>query len=129
MRAIAVVAVTPLVVAGLAGAIAALQGRGAEEGFLYAQRTAERLETRDVERLVKTAGEPVPGPHPPGVGANCRSFGRGELRNPWRCVVSYASGRRATYRVKIYEDGTYFGHHVGGTGNATGCCIPVPGED
>ena len=128
-RVIMVLVVAPLLVAGLAGTVVALAGRGAEEAFVHAQRTAQRLETTDVERVVRTAGEPVRGPHPPGIRARCRSLGSGDLRNPWRCTVTYRSGRRARYEVQLKADGSYVGRHIDGTGVATGCCVALPGAD
>jgi hypothetical protein len=116
----------PVLVVGLAGTVVALAGRGAEASFLHDQEAARQpLRAREVERVVRTAPEPVEAGSPEGEAATCRPRGSGPLRNPWVCRVDYHSGS-ADYRVEVNLDGSYEGRHIGGTGTATGCCIRVP---
>jgi hypothetical protein len=107
------------------------QGNG---GLLVAdQRHAQMLTPAGVARVVKAAPDPIGGR--PGISASCTPLGDVELRNPWRCEISYASGRRIAYLVQIHADGSYSGDHEvvhfhGGThpdtGQITGCCIVIP---
>jgi hypothetical protein len=111
--------------AGLAGTAVALGSRGADEQFLQDQKNPPRLQTADVERVVKTAPDPATGKGA-GVVATCRSQGSGPLKNPWTCVVRYSSGKRVRIAVRLQQDGYYSGRYEGG-GAATGCCIDLPG--
>src|SRR5947209_12442429 len=101
--------------------------------LVAAQRHAQALTPDAVARVVKTAPDPVT--HAAGVRAACASEGQGELHNPWRCSIRYASGRRIEYLVRISADGSYRGENEGITyrghtrrdpGNVSGCCIVIP---
>lgn len=118
---------TVLLAAGLAGTAVALDGHSSDAQFLQDQRHPPNLRQQDVERVVRSAPDPQTG-RGRGVAATCSRGGRGELGNPWACVVSYASGKRQRLRVRVLADGTYEGEFVGVRGAAvSGCCIDLPG--
>lgn len=118
----------PALAAGLAGTLVAAGGRGAESEFVQNQRNVPRLQPAEVERVVQSAPDPRIGTGS-GSGATCRPLGSGPLRNPWRCVVRYPSGRQARLSVRILkEDGSYLGRYAGG-GAAEGCCVVIPGTE
>ena len=115
------------VTAGLAGTAVALAGRGADAQFLQDQRHPPNLRPADVERVVRTAPDPISGKGK-GLAATCRRGGSGPLGNPWSCVVRYPSGKRVRVAVRVQADGTYDGRYIGVKGAATtGCCIDLPG--
>jgi hypothetical protein len=114
--------------ASLAGAATAIGGRGADSAFLYRQRHPLQVQAPEVERLVRTAPDPLMGKGPPGIAATCRPHGQRGLRNPWSCAVRYRSGRQAGIRVELRDDGSYTGRYRGG-GQAQGCCIPAARRD
>ena len=118
-----------LIGAGLAGTVTALASRDADTAFLYRQQHPLQIRASDVERVVRTAPEPVAGGRTPGHRARCHPEGQSGLRNPWLCSVTYRSGRTAGYRIIVRPSGAYSGHHVGGSGTVTGCCVNVPGGD
>ena len=119
----------PLLAAGLAGAISALASRDADTGFLYRQEHPTRISTAQVERVVRTAPDPATVPRTPGRRARCRPTTARGLRNPWRCSVSYPSGRTAEYRVLVRADGSYVGRYLGGSSTVEGCCVKLPGAE
>jgi hypothetical protein len=113
--------------AGLVGAVFALGSRGADAQFLQDQRHPPDLRAPDVERVVRTAPDPREGKGT-GESASCVRRGTTPLGNPWRCVVTYKSGRKATLSVRVAQDGTYSARYIAvGGGGATGCCIDLPG--
>ena len=119
----------PLLVAALAGAVVTLRSRDADLAFLHRQQHPPRVRQGDVERVLRSAPEPVAKRRTPARGARCRTSARRGLRNPWRCIVTYRSGRIARYRVVIGADGTYRARHIGGSGIVEGCCVSMPGQD
>jgi hypothetical protein len=132
--------VVPLVAAALFGAVAAVSGRGADDAFLLRQKNPTRVTTPAVERLMLTAPDPMPPHESRATRSRCRTEGRRELRNPWRCTVNYRSGSVARYLVTIGSDGSYRARYllaitadgdrsVGGTAMATGCCLRVPAAE
>jgi hypothetical protein len=121
----ALVAVGLALAVALAGSLVALAARGGESDFLYAQRHLTALKPDDVERVVRLAPDPLTGTGK-GTSASCRPRGSRRLRNPWRCTVSYRSGRHARLLVRVRYDGSYVGSYGGG-GIAKGCCVRVPG--
>lgn len=121
------VVLTGLLVAGLAGTVAALADRSADAQFLQDQRHPPSLKPFDVEHVVQSAPDPATGKGS-GISATCTRGGSGQFGNPWSCVVRYASGKRVRLSVRINPDGTYTGRYRGvGGGGATGCCIDLPG--
>jgi hypothetical protein len=113
------------VVAGLAGTAVALGSRGGDAQFLQDQRHPPDLRPGDVERVVRSAPDPLVGSGE-GDSAICKRGGSSALGNPWSCVVRYPSGRAARLTVRVSDDGTYTGRYAGG-GGAQGCCIDLPG--
>lgn len=121
------VVMAPLVVAALAGAMAAMAGRGADEAFLLRQGRPATVTRSAVARLiVRTAPDPRSPHRPTAVGAVCEPGSPRDLRNPWRCIARYRSGSIARFLVTVHSDGSYFAHYLGGTATATGCCLSVP---
>ncbi len=118
-----------LLVAALAGAANALGGRGADSAFLHRQEHPPRLQRSDVERLVRTAPDPMTG-RGQAVAASCRPGRSRGLRNPWRCALTYRDGeragavRRVGFSARLRRDGGYVGWYRGG-GKAVGCCLRV----
>ena len=116
-------------ITGLAGTLAAIGGRGADDEFLLRQANPERLGRIAVERLARTVPDPAP-PHklrPSRV--RCRAGASRLLRNPWRCALGYSSGTAAQVVLTIRPDGSYRARYDRGPGSATGCCLAVPGSD
>jgi hypothetical protein len=107
------------------------QGQG---GTLVArQQSAEALTPAKVAAVVRVAPDPVT--NAAGLSARCSSLGSGELHNPWRCTISYRSGRVIQYTVTLHANGAYVGgqeivHYKGrtysDTGKINGCCVVVP---
>jgi hypothetical protein len=119
----------PVVAVAVAGVIAGLSGRGADEAFLVDQKNPTRVSAEAVEELMLTAPDPAP-PHPrSATRSRCDTDGRRELRNPWRCTVRYRSGSVARFVVTIKSDGSYVGDYVGHTASATGCCLRLPAAE
>src|SRR5207247_3985896 len=101
--------------------------RNADSNFLHNQENPPALKPAAVARVVRSAPDPLVGKGG-GVSATCAPRGSGPLRNPWSCVVRYASGRRARLTVRVANDGSYLGRYAGG-GAAEGCCIEIPGAE
>ena len=102
-------------------------------GLIARQRAAGVLTPGAVANVVRAAPDPVT--RRGGRKAVCAALGSGELRNPWRCTVTYASGRLIQYRVTIRAGGSYSGDQeivrfrgrtYRDTGQITGCCIAIP---
>jgi len=121
--------VAPLMAAALAGAVAAVAGRGADDAFLLRQKNPTRVTTQAVERLILTAPAPDLPHNSPATRARCSTEGRRELRNPWRCTVHFRSGSVARFVVTIRTDGSYRARYLGSTATATGCCLSVPAAE
>lgn len=126
----AVVVLAPVVVAGLAGTVAAVSARDADDAFLLRQESPTTVSSAAVEKLVLTAPDLAPPHESPGVASRCRALGERELRNPWRCTVSYRSGNQVRLTVTIRPDGSYVGDYFGDEdARAEGCCLRVPGAE
>src|SRR5438093_806822 len=79
---------------GVAGTIVAVASRESDAAFLYRQEHPVTIEPKQLEALLKKAGDPDPATRgAPAVAASCRAGARGHQRNPWTCQVRYASGR------------------------------------
>lgn len=131
MRAGTLVAVSLALLAGVAGGVAALSGRGDQELFRRTQARAlsaipsGAVTASSVEAVVARAPEPVlAARRTPPVHVRCRPGGGGVLRDPWTCAIRYRSGSRARYRVTVQPDGRYSGV---GSGVIDGCCVTVTG--
>lgn len=128
-RAPAIVAVASICAVALGGAVAAVNGRGADDEFLLRQENPTKLSAPAVEKLMLGSPDPAP-PHTSGADrAECTPLGNRDLRNPWVCTVEYPSGSVARYSVTINGDGSYLAHYARGTATARGCCLTVPGAD
>jgi hypothetical protein len=117
------VVVAALALPALAGGVAAVGGRGADDAFLLRQENPTQVTAAAVERLIRTAPDPAPPHKSPAVRSRCRPEGGRELRNPWRCVVRYRSGSVARFKVTIKSDGGYLARYGNGPATATGCCL------
>ena len=118
--------VVTLAAAALAGALAGIAGRGADEAFLVRQDNPGRVTTPAVERLIRTAPDPRPPHRSPAVSSRCTPGSPRGLRNPWRCTVAYRSGSVAHFLMNLRSDGSYVARYLGGTATATGCCLRLP---
>jgi hypothetical protein len=126
----ALLVILPVAVVGVVGAIVAIAARETDANFVFRQQHAATVEPRQVERAVMRAREPVPGDNGTrAVKGRCTPGKGGETRNPWTCVIDYASGRRVTYRVIIGPDGSFRGVNATGERLVNGCCVLVPGAE
>jgi hypothetical protein len=112
---------------GLAGLLFAVRGRGVDDQFLLRQRHPIEMRASDVEAPLKTAPEPVAPHRRDAVSVSCTPRRSRRLRNPWRCAVSYRSGRTARLRVVVRSDGSYVGYFLARSGSVVGCCVAPPG--
>ncbi len=119
----------PMIGVAIAGAIASLDARGADESFLARQQNPVPVRTAAVEELLLAAPNPAPPHARDATRATCRAEGRRELRNPWRCQVRYPSGTIARFVVTLRSDGSYVGDYVGDDATATGCCLRLAGTE
>ena len=126
-RAASAIPLVLVVAVGLAGSLVALSGRGANADFLFRQEHPPTLQPAAVERVVKTAPNPVG--RRPGVSARCRPGSARGLRNPWACSVLYRSGHRERLRVQVRADASYVGIYASNPARARGCCIAIPGQE
>jgi hypothetical protein len=116
----------PLAVAalGLVAAVVSVAGHESDTAFVYEQRHPAAIEPGQVERLVAKAPEPVAsGKGSVAVSARCSGAPTGPNRNPWRCVVRYASGHRLAYTITIDPRGALRGEDRTGTRTIEGCCV------
>lgn len=125
LRASQIVALVAIAVTSVVAAVVALGEHSADTQFVQDQRHPPRVQPAEVERVVASAPDPSTGKGR-GADARCAPHGGGSLRNPWTCVVHYASGKTARLSVRISSDGFYEGQYAGG-GGATGCCVRLPG--
>lgn len=124
-RTITLVVLVPALAAALAVAAAAYAAYGGDAAFTRQQANARPARAVDLERVMLTTQEPY-GRHTRTVTrADCRPRGAGELQNPWRCRMRYASGRRATFGVELRSDGSFLARHLEGTGSVVGCCVEL----
>ncbi len=123
----------PLLAVGLVSFVIVRSQQGQGATLMARQQQAEALTPAKVEAVVRVAPDPVT--NKPGRKATCVPLGSGELHNPWRCTIGYASGRVIQYRVTLHANGGYFGdqelvHYQGrtyaDTGQISGCCVVVP---
>lgn len=133
MKAARILMLAPLLAVAVVSFVFVRLNSGTGTTFINAQQHAQALTPAGVDRVVRAAPDPVTGA--PGLRASCVPLGKGELLNPWRCVISYRSGRIITYTVQIRLNGSYGGgdeivRYRGqthpDTGQISGCCIVVP---
>jgi hypothetical protein len=123
----------PLLAVGLVSFVIVRSQQGQGGTLIARQQQAEALTPAKVAAVVRVA--PDPGTNRAGRAARCTPLGSGELHNPWRCVISYRSGRVIQYTVTLHADGSYIGdqeivHYQGrthaDTGQINGCCVVIP---
>jgi hypothetical protein len=108
---------------GLVAVVFALQAREGVPVFERDQRRLQRLEPPVVNALVGALKDPRDGK---GTGtARCRPEGSGDLRNPWRCVVSFPGGFKPAFRITLKLDGSYTGVRLDAGGTISGCCAII----
>ncbi len=108
-------------------------GQGAGAQLLARQEQAAALTPAAVERVVRAAPEAASGAR--GRSAACTPGSAGELRNPWRCTITYPSGQRIAWRIMLRANGSYLGgdqvvidrgEAQQASGEITGCCVTIP---
>jgi hypothetical protein len=111
--------------------IRAQHGSGAT--ILTQQRYAQRLTAADVVEVVRTA--PDPKTRRIAIRTRCVPLGIGDLKNPWRCQLTYANRDHLQYTVTIFGNGGYEGvdqiilgpgPRRSSSGSISGCCINIP---
>jgi hypothetical protein len=111
--------------------IRAQHGTGAT--ILTQQRYSQRLTASDVAQAVRSA--PDPKSHQAAIRTKCVPRGVGDLKNPWRCQLTYANGDHLQYTVTIFGNGAYDGTNQiilapgprqPASGGISGCCIDIP---
>ena len=135
LRTRELVIIGALAAAAFVGTAGALGGRDADSAFIYRQEHPPRLQTSAVERLLRSAPDPLTG-RGRAIAASCRPGSAGRLRNPWRCTLKYRArragrarrtARRVRFEAHLRRDGYYVGRYRGG-GKAVGCCLSVGAE-
>jgi hypothetical protein len=123
----------PLFAVGLVSFVIVRSQQGEGATLVARQIYAAALTPSAVESVVRAAPDPVTGAR--GLRAGCTPLSSGELDNPWRCTITYRSGRVIQYRVTLDPSGSYTGDqeivHFRGrtypdTGHITGCCVVIP---
>ena len=109
----------------LAAAIVVWRQHEDDPAFVLAQQQLRRLPQAEVEKTLAEAPDPSTGKQVADAKASCRPGGRDELRNPWRCRITYKSGEKPRYDVTIQPDGAYRGERRDDIGEITGCCVRV----
>jgi hypothetical protein len=123
----------PLLAVGITSFILIRAQQGSGGTLAARQQQARALTPAAVDRAVRAAPDPVSQEKANAV--HCLALGKRDLHNPWRCVLSYPTGRRFQYQVTISPNGSYVGDHElvlappprhRDTGRITGCCVAVP---
>ena len=123
---LSILLVVPLVAVGMAGAIVTLVTREPDAAFDYRQRNPVRNDADEVQQVDMNAPEPVAGTQTKARDARCRPGTEGDIRNPWRCTVRYASGARFEFEVRLEADGSFNGVDPTGEHLISGCCVERP---
>jgi hypothetical protein len=118
------VAILALVIAvGAFGTLFALRVREANTVFVSHQNNLRRLSHSALEAVLRTE---LASNGKAGVRAACRPQGAGQLRNPWRCRLSYGSGQASDLEVTVAANGYYVARPSDGSSGAIkGCCVNV----
>jgi hypothetical protein len=128
-----VLLLVPLVAVAIVSFVVIRSQHGSGATFLTQQRFAQRFTPSNVAEVVRAA--PDPKTHKDAVDTRCVPRGIGDLRNPWRCQLSYANGDRFQYAVTIFGNGSYVGTNQvilapgprrSSPGTISGCCIEIP---
>jgi protein-tyrosine phosphatase len=129
-----IVLLGPLVAVAIAGFAVVRSQQGSGATLAAQQRAAQALSARAVDRVLRSAPDPVT--HAKATDASCTAGRSGALRNPWQCTLTYAVGTRLSYRVRLSDDGRYVGsdqivRKPGGrpysaSGKISGCCVAIP---
>src|SRR5437868_3827123 len=100
----------PVVVVGVAAAVAALAAHEGDPSFVFAQQHPSRIEPTQLEAIIEMTREPLAsGPGRRAVSARCIPGRSGPKLNPWQCAVSYGSGDSIAYRVVVQPSGRFHG--------------------
>jgi hypothetical protein len=114
----------PLALVGVVGAIVVVVTRESDAAFIFRQEHPLSIEPSQLEQLVQKADDPLPAAHDaPAVSASCTPGREGQQRNPWRCRVTYESGHRIDYRIRVRPNGSYAGSDPTGVYGTRGCCL------
>jgi hypothetical protein len=117
----------PAIVAGAIGAVVAWGAHGNDPEFIFRQGTRTEVEARSVASVIVLHRDPEPGKgNTRARSATCRPGSPSDLRNPWRCRVTYGSGRKVVYRVEVSRDGNLRGIDRTRTLSVSGCCVDTP---
>ena len=125
--------VVVLLAVGVASFVFVRSNQSSGDLLVSAQRQAPPLTAAAVDRVLRAAPEPAT--HARASSARCLPLGADELRNPWRCLIAYPSGRRIQWTVLLRANGSYTGtgqivHYQGRTfaepGEIIGCWVAVP---
>jgi hypothetical protein len=122
-----VLLLVPVIIAGAVGAVIAWGAHDSDAPFVFRQGTRTEVEAASIEKIILLHRDPEPGKgNTRARRASCRPGSRSDLRNPWRCRVAYASGRKITYAVEVDRGGTLRGADKTGVFTVTGCCVVTP---
>ena len=101
----------PVLLAGIAMTVIAVSDRNEDPSFALEQRRAVALNPAVIEKAVGDAPEPRPDDQGrPARSVRCTPGDEDPaLRNPWRCVADYRSGRTVHYRVVVQRSGDWEG--------------------
>jgi hypothetical protein len=123
----------PLIAVAILSFVIIRSQHGSGATILTQQRYVQRLTASDVATVVRAA--PDPKSHKIAIRTRCVPHGIGDLKNPWRCQLTYANGDRLQYTVTIFGNGSYVGSdqiilapppRQTSPGSISGCCINIP---
>lgn len=123
----ALILLAPVLVVAVVAGVISFSSRG-DAAFVFDQQHPPVVDSRELEALVGKAPEPTTTGAPGGPSSEVRctpGSARGE-RNPWRCVVRYASGTTRRYEVTVRGNGAYSGETPTGRFAINGCCVATP---
>jgi hypothetical protein len=106
---------------------------GSGATILTQQRYSQRLTPSAVAAAVRAS--PDPKTHQTAIRTACVPRGKSDLKNPWRCQLTYANRDHLQYTVTIFGNGSYEGTNQiilgpgprqSASGSISGCCINIP---